>query len=77
MRTARDGAVAQAAARELPKLLHMELMNRDIFSAPRCQFAVSTPMSEHEIDAAAKVMGKCLKVVKPYVEAETPHLLRD
>ncbi len=77
MRTARDGAVAQAAARELPKLLHMELMNRDIFSAPRCQFAVSTPMSEHEIDTAANVMGKCLEVVKPYVEAETPHLLRD
>ena len=76
VRTARAGALTQAAARELPKLLHMELMNRDTFSAPRCQFAISTPMTEHEVDAAAAVMAQSVEVVKPYLEAETPHLLR-
>ena len=74
-RTARDAVSAQSAAQALPKLLHMELMNRDIFSAPRCQFAISTPMTEQEIDTAVAVMGQCLEAAKPYIEHQTPHLL--
>ena len=77
IRTARDAVAAQAAACALPKLLHMELMNRDIFSAPRCQFAISTPMTEQEIDTAVDVMQLSLEAVKPYVEEQTPHLLSD
>ena len=77
IRTARDAVAAQSAAQALPKLLHMELMNRDIFSAPRCQFATSTPMTEQEIDTAVAVMGQCLEAAKPYIEHQTPHLLYD
>ena len=77
IRTARDAVSAQSAAQALPKLLHMELMNRDIFSAPRCQFAISTPMTEQEIDTAVAVMGQCLEAAKPYIEHQTPHLLYD
>ena len=77
IRTARDAVAAQSAAQALPKLLHMELMNRDIFSAPRCQFAISTPMTEQEIDTAVAVMGQCLEAAKPYIEHQTPHLLYD
>lgn len=75
IRNAREGLAAQVAARDLPRLLHMELMNRDIFSAPRCQFAISTPMSEREIDRAVSVMGESLEVARPYVEEHAPHLL--
>lgn len=77
IRTAREAKAAQDAARDLPKLLHLELMNRGIFSAPRCQFAISTPMTEREIDAAAAVMAQSLDVVRPYMIEHTPHLLRD
>ena len=77
IRTARDAVAAQSAAQALPKLLHMELMNRDIFSAPRCQFAISTPMTEQEIDTAVAVMGQCLEAAKPYIGHQTPHLLYD
>ena len=74
---ARDGVAAQEKALELPKLLHLELMNRGIFSAPRCQYAISTPMSEKEIDIAVVVMGQSLEVVKPYVQEQTPHMALD
>ena len=77
IRTARDAVAAQEAARTLPKLLHMEMMNRGIFSAPRGQFTISTPMTAREIDTAVKVMAQSLKVVKPYMVGHTPHLLRD
>ena len=77
VRTARDAVAAQSTAQALPKLLHMELMNRDIFSAPRCQFAISTPMTEQEIDTAVAVMGQCLEAAKPYIADQTPHLLYD
>lgn len=72
--TAREAVAAQEKAHALPKLLHLEMMNRGIFSAPRCQFAISTPMVEKEIDAAVAAMSQSLAVVKSYVEEDTPHL---
>ena len=74
IRDARDAVAAQEKAQELPGLLHLEMMNRGIFSAPRCQYAISTPMSENEVDVAIDVMGQSLEVVKPYVQEKTPHL---
>ncbi|MDE0140769.1 MAG: aspartate aminotransferase family protein [Caldilineaceae bacterium] len=75
IRTARDAVAAQEAARTLPKLLHMAMMNRGIFSAPRGQFTISTPMTAREIDAAVDVMAQSLEMVKPYMVEHTPHLL--
>lgn len=74
VRNARDAAAAQERALELPRLLHLELMNQGIFSAPRCQFAISTPMSEAEIDAAVKALSQSLDTVRPYIESSVPHL---
>ena len=74
IRDARDAVAAQEKAQELPGLLHLEMMNRGIFSAPRCQYAISTPMSEREVDVAVDVMGQSLEVVMPYVQENTPHL---
>ncbi len=74
---ARAAVAAQEQALDLPRLLHLELMNRGIFSAPRCQYAISTPMSEKEIDIAVDVMGQSLDVVMPYVREQTPHLALD
>ena len=74
IRDARDAVAAQERAQDLPGLLHLEMMNRGIFSAPRCQYAISTPMSENEVDVAIDVMGQSLEVVKTYVQEKTPHL---
>ena len=77
IRTARDAVAAQEKALDFPRLLHLEMMNRGIFSAPRCQYAISTPMTENEIDTAVAVMGQSIRVVKSYVEERTPHLIHD
>ena len=77
IRTARDAVAAQERALDFPRLLHLEMMNRGIFSAPRCQYAISTPMNEKEIDTAVAVMGQSIRVVKSYVEERTPHLIHD
>ncbi len=77
IKTARDAVAAQEAAGALPKLLHMEMMNRDVFCASRCQFSISTPMTEREIDMAIDVFGQTLEVVRPYMTEQTPHLLRE
>ncbi len=77
IRTARDAVAAQEKALDFPRLLHLEMMNRGIFSAPRCQYAISTPMSENEIDTAVAVMGQSIRVAKSYVEERTPHLIHD
>ena len=74
IRDARDAVAAQQRAQDLPGLLHLEMMNRGIFSAPRCQYAISTPMSEKEVDVAVDVMGQSLEIVMPYVREKTPHL---
>jgi len=72
---AKDGSMAKKSAGELPGLLHLEMMNRGIFTAPRNMYAVSTPMSEREIDEALKAFEETLYLLKPYAAEVTPHLL--
>lgn len=74
--TSREAIAAKLAAKAVPRLVHLELMNRGIFSASRLQFAVSTPMTEREIDQAIQSFAEALQVVKPYIVDETPHLLK-
>lgn len=68
-------AQSKAAAGELTKLLHLELINNGIYSADRGMFVVSTPMTESEIDTANEVFAKALNVIKPYIAAKIPFLL--
>jgi glutamate-1-semialdehyde 2,1-aminomutase len=62
-------------AGDLPRYLHLELMNRGFYSAPRGMLVVSTPMDENVIDKFLDQFAGALKVVKPYVEQEARHLL--
>jgi len=63
-------------AAELPRLLHLELLNRGIFSANRGLFNISTPMTNAQIDRALAALRGALYALKPYVAGQTPHLLR-
>jgi glutamate-1-semialdehyde aminotransferase len=63
------------AVGEVPRLLHLELMNHGVFCAPRGQLSVSTPMTEREIDAAVEAFSGALEVLRPYIAERTPHLV--
>jgi glutamate-1-semialdehyde 2,1-aminomutase len=67
--------ILSVAAAELPRLLHLEMMNRGVFSASRGMYALSTPMTEKEIDQAIEAFEAILGVLKPYVAETTPHLM--
>ncbi len=63
-------------AAELPRLLHLELINRGLFSANRGMFNVSAPMTEREIDDCVSAFAGAVEMLKPYVAEHAPHLLR-
>jgi len=63
------------AAKQLPALLHLEMMNNGVFSATRGMYAISTPMTETVIDRVVEAFEATLTTLKPYAAEETPHLL--
>ncbi len=75
IKSASDSRGHFKAAKDLPRLLHLELMNRGIFIAPRGFCCISTPMTDEEIDHTINVFSHALEELKPYVAAETPFLL--
>jgi glutamate-1-semialdehyde 2,1-aminomutase len=75
IREPRDTGVGILGAKDLPGLLHLEMMNQGIYSAFRGMYCVSTPMTEKEIDRAIEAFGAALGVLKPHVREVAPHLL--
>ena len=59
----------------IPRLLHLEMLNRGVYSAPRGLYAITLPMSEKEIDTAIEAFKGALEILKPYVAEEAPHLM--
>jgi len=62
-------------AAELPRLLHLELLNQGVFAANRGLFNLSTPMTAKEVDQALEAFCAALFTLKPYVADNAPHLL--
>ena len=56
-------------------LLQLGLLNRGIWVPYRGELAVSTPMTEREIDQAVEAVGDVLRILKPYIEDVAPHVL--
>jgi glutamate-1-semialdehyde 2,1-aminomutase len=71
----KQALLAMGRAKDLPRLLHLELMNRGIFCATRGLFSVSTPMTEAEIDQAAEAIAGTLQLLKPHAAEVAPHLV--
>ncbi len=74
---ARESFQMKSAAGDLVKLLHIEMLNQGIHSAPRGMFIVSTAMTDREIDRAVEAFESCLDVLKPYIMEELPGLLNE
>jgi glutamate-1-semialdehyde 2,1-aminomutase len=72
---AMDTAEGFFLAGDLPRYLHLELMNRGYYSAPRGMLVISTPMDEEVIDRFLGAFAGALDVLKPYVGDKAPHLL--
>ncbi len=72
---ARDSIVGLTKAGELPRLIHLEMMNRGVYAAGRGMFALSTPMTPADIDKAVVSFRETLTMLKPYIADSTPHLL--
>jgi glutamate-1-semialdehyde 2,1-aminomutase len=75
VQTAADVVRWKQKAAELPRLLHMELLNLGIFAANRGLFNLSTPMTTAEIDQALAAFRSALNTLKPYAAQMTPHLM--
>ena len=74
IRTSLETVFTMAAARDVPKLLHLEMLTRSVFAASRGQFAVSTPMTDCEIDEAVGVFGDTLQLLRPVIAEQAPQL---
>ncbi|MFZ5918224.1 MAG: aspartate aminotransferase family protein [Chloroflexota bacterium] len=73
--TPKDVILSMGAAGDLPRLLHLEMMNRGIFAASRGMYAISTAMTETEIDRAVEAFEATLRLLKPYAAEAAPHLV--
>lgn len=70
-----DYATALIPCLELQTLLHVELLNRGIFSASRNEFVISTPMTEKDVDVCVRKVKESFEFLMPYIKEKTPHLL--
>lgn len=73
--SAADVVVWKKKAAELPRLLHLELLNLGIFAANRGMFNISTPMTSTEVDLCLVAIRTALFTLKPYVKEKAPHLI--
>ncbi len=70
-----DFKTAQTSAKDLMHLVHLGLLERGIFLPARGLFALSTPMTEREIDTATAAVGDVLRELRPAVEILWPEML--
>jgi glutamate-1-semialdehyde 2,1-aminomutase len=77
LNNARETGRALAAAGELPGLLHLEMMNRGVYSAKRGMVVISTPMTDAAIDQATAAFSGALDMLKPYIAARFPQLVAE
>lgn len=59
----------------LHTLMHLSLLNKDVFTIPRGLFILSTAMTENEIDQLAAKIDETLKELLPLIEEKYNHLL--
>jgi glutamate-1-semialdehyde 2,1-aminomutase len=76
IKESKDVFIWKAHAADLPRLLHLALLNRGVFAANRGLMNISTPMTGETIDRVIEIFSETLVYLKPYVEQEAPALIR-
>ena len=72
---AMDSVEGSFRAGDLPRFLHLELMNRGLYTANRGMLVISTAMDDTIIDKFLEEFTGALDLLKPYAAEKTPHLL--
>ena len=70
-----NARAAQEANKDLLHLFHLGMLERGCFSAPRCVYVMSTPMTRKEIDAAVRAVDDVMTKLKPTIEDLWPELI--
>jgi len=71
----KDWRSAATARADIRGMLHLLLMNKGIFAAPRGMFNISTPMGEDEIMEVRTALAESLIELRPYIEKAAPELI--
>ncbi|MEN8247011.1 MAG: aspartate aminotransferase family protein [Thermodesulfobacteriota bacterium] len=74
-RNGKEGMLGGIAAADFLELLHLEMMNRNIYPASRGMIVLSTVMTEEEVDQVIKVFKQTLELLKPFVAEKLPQLV--
>ncbi|MEW6265886.1 MAG: aspartate aminotransferase family protein [Thermodesulfobacteriota bacterium] len=75
IKNAKDVVMGFLDSGELPTYLHLEMLNRGIHYVSRGMYALSTPMTEKEIDQTVAVFTDVLSMLKPMIAESSPALL--
>ena len=62
------GQIKGFGANPIVTLLHIEMINRGVFSAPRDQYELTTPMTETEMDRVVEAFTGALEMLKPLIQ---------
>ena len=71
----KDYRTSLQSASDLEKELYFELLSEGIRLAPKLMGAISTPMTEDEINECADAFDTALERARPQIEARAPHLV--
>ena len=74
-RDARASLDAMMDGGHITRLFHLGLLRHGVFCAPRLMLAVSTPMTEEDIDRAIHAVESTLQELRPVIEEERAELL--
>ena len=61
----------------LRQLLHLELLNRGVYTSNRGMFSITTPMTADDIALALAALEVALRSLMPYMRVAAPRLLRE
>ena len=61
---------------KLRQLLHLELLNRGIYTSNRGMFSITTPMNEDDVALALAAVEGALESLLPYMRVEAPRALQ-
>ena len=70
-----DGKTARAVNTDLRHLFYLGMIERGFFSASRCLYVMSTPMSQKDVDSLLTAAEDTLKELKPVIEDVWPELV--
>ncbi len=76
VRTLADARRAGDNTGQLRRLLHLELLNRGVYTSNRGMFSITTPVNEADITLALRAVENALNTLLPYMRATAPRLLR-